>query len=352
LYPQSGRGRNQTIRFNNFLANPAVSTHEMLVTAGRKTNQCAAGRHVLAIMDTTDVLFPSQKANKQGFGLGSDGEHPGLFLHPVLGVDAANGGIIGLVNCIVLNRTEGRVSEAKTGAKKKVKTHKKRTADDKESRRWLQGSEMAGGCLADAEMITMVGDREGDIYHLLANRPVNVHLLVRSAQPRALTAGGLLPDYCAALPEQARETIDVPAKGKQPARKATVAMRYGPVSLKRPASSSDKGQPETVSLWVVDVREIDPPEGAERVHWRLLTTHTVTTLEQAPPDCCRVPYAVDHRTGVPFDEIGLFADRGFANGGCQLLYQTRCRGPDRCHTIDAACDGPRRKHQSAGHRCR
>ena len=76
----------------------------------------------------------------------------------------------------------------------------------------------------------MVGDREGDIYHLLANRPANVHLLVRSAQPRALTAGGLLPDYCAALPEQARETIDVPAKGKQPARKATVAMRYGPVT--------------------------------------------------------------------------------------------------------------------------
>ena len=108
-----------------------------------------------------------------------------------------------------------------------------------------------------------------------------MHLLVRSAQRRALTAGGLLPDYCAALPEQARETIDVPAKGKQPARKATVAMRYGPVSLKRPANSSDKGQPETVSLWVVDVREIDPPDGVERVYWRLLTTHTVATLEQA-----------------------------------------------------------------------
>ena len=214
-------------------------------------------------MDTTDVLFPSQQANKRGFGLGSDGEHPGLFLHPVLGVDAANGGIIGLVNCIVLNRTEGRVSEARTAAKKKVKTHKKRTADDKESRGWLQGSEMAGDCLTDAEVITMVGDREGDIYHLLANRPANVHLLVRSAQPRTLAAGGLLPDYCAALPEQARETIDVPAKGKQPAREATVAMRYGPVSLKRPANSSDKGQPETVSLWVVDVQEIDPPEGVE-----------------------------------------------------------------------------------------
>jgi Transposase DDE domain len=307
--------RNQTLRFNNFLANPAVSTHEMLVTAGQKTNRRAAGRHVLGIMDTTDVLFPTQKANKRGFGLGSDGTHPGLFLHPVLAVDAVNGGIIGLVDCIVLNRTEGRVSQAKTSTTKKVKTHKKRTADDKESRRWLQATEMAGDALTDADMITMVGDREGDIYHLFAHRPANVHLLVRSAQPRTLATGGLLPDHCAALPEQARETIDVPAKGKQPARKATVwrfgrgfsrtarnaevAMRFAlalpfhpaspdgtlgkfrPISLKRPAMSPDKGQPEMVPLWVVDVQEIDPPEGVERLSWRLLTTHTVTTLEQA-----------------------------------------------------------------------
>jgi hypothetical protein len=273
--------RNQTIRFNNFLANPAVSTLEMLVTAGQQTNRRSDGRHVLAIMDTTDVLFPGQQANKRGFGPGSDGTHPGLFLHPVLAVDAANGGVIGLVNCIVLNRTAGRVSQAKTATKKKIKTHKKRAANDKESRRWLQASEMAGDVLTDADMITMVGDREGDIYHLFANRPANVHLLVRSSQPRALATGGLLPDHCAALPEQARETIEVPAKGKQPARKATVAMRFGPVSLKRPAAAPAKGQPGTLNLWVVDVQEVDPPEGVEPVHWRLLTTHEVTTLEQA-----------------------------------------------------------------------
>ena len=55
--------RNQTLQFNNFLSNPAVSSHEMLVTAGRTTNRHAAGRHVLAVMDTTDVLFPTQEAN-------------------------------------------------------------------------------------------------------------------------------------------------------------------------------------------------------------------------------------------------------------------------------------------------
>jgi hypothetical protein len=273
--------RKQERRFGEFLANPFVSTHEMLVTAGRKTNQRAAGRHVLAIMDTTDVLFPTQETNKRGFGLGSDGKHPGLFLHPILAIDAANGAVIGLVDCIVLNRTEGPVSTPKTAAGKKVKTHKTRAADNKESQRWLQATRMAGDCLTGADTITMVGDREGDIYHLFANRPANVHLLVRSARPRALATGGLLPEHCVALSEQARETIDVPAKAKQPAREATVAMRFGPVSLKRPVHSPDKDQPQTVPLWVVDVHEVDPPKGVEPVHWRILTTHTVTTLEQA-----------------------------------------------------------------------
>jgi hypothetical protein len=273
--------RNQTIQFVNFLSNPAVSSHEMLVTAGRKTSRRAAGRHVLAIMDTTDVLFPTQQANKRGFGPGSDGKHPGLFLHPVLAVDARSGGVIGLVDCITLNRIEGRVSEPKTATKKKVKTHKTRAADDKESHRWLRATELAGDCLRDADMITMVGDREGDIYHLFAHRPANVHLLVRSAQPRTLASGGLLPDHCAALPEQARTMIDVAAKGQKPARQATVAMRFGAIRLKRPANSPDRDQPGTIPLWVVDVGEVDPPAGVEPLHWRLLTSHEITTLDQA-----------------------------------------------------------------------
>jgi hypothetical protein len=36
-----------------------------------------------------------------------------------------------------------------------------------------------------------------------------------------------------------------------------------------------------VSLWVVDVSKIDPPAGAEPVHWRLLTTHALSSLAEA-----------------------------------------------------------------------
>ena len=221
-------------------------------------------------MDTTDLRFPTHEASKRGFGRDANDECPGLFLHPVLAVDAENAGVIGLVDCVVLNRTDGKVTD-----------HKKRTADDKESRCWLHGAEMAGDCLAEAETITMVGDRESDIYDLYARRPASVHLLCRSAHPRAMTTGGLLPAHCAGLPEQGRDMIEVPPKGTQKARQATVALRFDAISLARPVRAGVKDQPRIISLWVVDVREVDPPEGAEPVHWRLLTTHSVTMLAQA-----------------------------------------------------------------------
>jgi hypothetical protein len=262
--------RNQALQFGSFLANPAVTAHEMLATTGRQTNQRAAGRHVLAVMDTSELHFATHEASKRGFGKGGNGKDMGLFLHPTLAVDAATGGVIGLVDCVVMNRIDGKATDPRL-----------RTADDKESRRWLYGAEVAGDCLASADMITVVADRESDIFDLFARRPDNVHLLCRSAQSRALATGGLLAEYCAALPEQVRETINVPAKGEQPARQAVVALRFGAASLARPARPQNKHLPETVPLWVVDMREIDPPDGAEPLHWRRLTTHAVGTLTQA-----------------------------------------------------------------------
>lgn len=264
------KDRNQAIQFGRFLANRAVTTHEMVVTTGRLTGQRAVGRHVLAIMDTTDLRFPTHEASKRGFGRDANDTCPGLFLHPVLAVDAGNGGVIGLVECVVLNRTDGKVSD-----------HKKRAADDKESRRWLHGAEIAGDRLAQAAAITMVGDRESDIYDLFARRPANVHLLCRSAHPRATATGDLLPEHCAGLPEAGRMTIEVPPKGKQKARQATVTVRFGAIELKRPAGVGAGAQARSVALWVVDVSEVDPPQGVEPLHWRLLTTHTVTTFADA-----------------------------------------------------------------------
>lgn len=261
--------RAEAVRFGRFLDNSAVSVDEMLVHAGRLTGQRCAGRHVLAIQDTTELHFAGHTESKRGFGAAGNGRDIGLFLHPTIAVDAATGGVIGLVGAQVINRTAGKVG-----------AHHARAADAKESRRWLTAAETASAMLEGAAGITVVADREGDIYDLFARRPATVDLLCRAAQDRALATGARLFAACAAWPEQDRYEIAVPARGSRPARRATVALRCGEVTLRRPASAH-RDLAETVTLRVVDVVEIDAPDRKDAVHWCLLATHAVPDLARA-----------------------------------------------------------------------
>ena len=58
------KDRNQAIQFGRFLDNPAVTTQEMLMAASEWTAQHAAGRHVLAIEDTTELHFAAHAASE------------------------------------------------------------------------------------------------------------------------------------------------------------------------------------------------------------------------------------------------------------------------------------------------
>ncbi len=178
--------RNQELQFSRFLDNGAVSRHEILVATGRQTGERAAGRHVLVLADTSECNYTSHQDSKRGFGTVGNGKDIGVFVHPLVAVDADRGGVIGLVGAEVINRTAGKAED-----------HKTRPADEKESRRWLAGAETASEVLADAAMITMVEDREGDIYDQFARRPGNVHLLVRAAQNRSVGGGEKLFERCA-----------------------------------------------------------------------------------------------------------------------------------------------------------
>jgi hypothetical protein len=264
-----GGNRAGEMRFGRFLRNPAVTTKEMLGTAGRATGARVGGRRVLVIQDTTELNFSAHKESKRGFGTVGNGVDIGLFLHPQLVVDAITGGLIGLAGASILNLIEGATT-----------ARRKRPLKDKESRRWLDGAETASAVLANALEITVVADRESDIYEEFARRPANVHLLTRAAQDRAICEGGCLFAFAAGLAERTRYQIDVPAKGCRPARKAVVGIAFGTVTIKRPKTAS-RQLPAFVSLQVVDVREIEPPEGEPAVRWCLLTTHAVTDLSDA-----------------------------------------------------------------------
>jgi Transposase DDE domain len=127
--------------------------------------------------------------------------------------------------------------------------------------------------LTDAASVVVVGDRENDIYSCFARRPEGVDLIVRAAQDRTLAEDASLFAIAAAWPELTQMLVKVaPRRVGDPGRIATVALRAGPVTLKRPRHGFAKTDPETVSMTLVEAREINPPANEEPLRWRLLTT--------------------------------------------------------------------------------
>ncbi len=117
------------------------------------------------------------------------------------------------------------------------------------------------------------GDRENDIYSCFARRPVGVDLIVRAAQDRALLEDASLFASATAWPELTQMRVKVaPRRVGDPGRIATVALRAGPVTLKRPRNGFARTDPEMVSMTLVEAREINPPTNEEPLCWRLLTT--------------------------------------------------------------------------------
>jgi hypothetical protein len=255
-----GGGRAGEIRLTRFLRNHRVTPAEMFATACQHTLGLAKDRHVLVIQDTTSLR--------------DDGSTKSLQLHAAIAVDAADGGLLGLMGGTFLRRD------------KPIRAHcNKRALEDKESQRWIEATRQAASLRqAGATRVTVIADREGDIYEEFALRPDGVDVLIRVHHDRCLDDGGRLYDCLDDTPELGRETITLPAAPGRQARKATLVLRTGPVRIKRPKRNRAAWAaklPTFVGLRLVEAKEVDPPPDVPAVHWRLLTTHSVTNLADA-----------------------------------------------------------------------
>ena len=190
----------------------------------------------------------------------------------MIAVDATTNACLGLVGGEVWTRP-GVVTEH----------HRDRPFEDRESHRWLATAERAREVLGPAAMITVVSDREGDIYPKWAALPqTGVHLLTRAMVDRRLVGGGTLFAAAGEIAIAGRRQIHLPARQPDRAKRtAVVELRYGAVEICRPRDEHDRTLAATVRLWLLDVREVDPPKGVEPLHWRLVTTHEITDMAKA-----------------------------------------------------------------------
>jgi len=292
-----GGERSQEVRFGRFLHNERVTGREMLATAAEHTARAARGRHVLAIQDTTELNFSHHAKSKRDFGVVGNGRDIGVFLHPVIVADAGTrdarkvghaGGLIGLADAFFYSRPK------KTG-KKRIKKKKRSSQSGKplrdrtrpiakrESQRWVDGVQAAGRVLGAAEMVTVIGDRESDIYDVFAApRPAHVHALVRAVHDRALIGGTKLFSEMVGRPHVEGPSARIPAKPGQAAREAVTRIAWAEVEIRRPGRTyAAKGLPEKLTVRAVHVEEVDPPPRAAPMTWLLLTTHEIADLGDA-----------------------------------------------------------------------
>jgi hypothetical protein len=155
-----------------------------------------------------------------------------------------------------------------------------RPFEDKESYKWVRGLSDMKAATSVSQVVT-VCDREAHIYEFFdAVLHAEAHFLVRASQGRSFTEDGIAVfAEVANWTVQDEYTLELKRRPGRPARNAQVELRFGTLTLKRPRrANSDR---ETITVHVVEVIEPDAPLGQEAVHWVLITSLPVTTLEQA-----------------------------------------------------------------------
>lgn len=263
--------RAREVRFNRFLGNDKVTTERIIESWSDGTVAAAEGRHVLAIQDTSEINFTTTAERRRGLGETAKGNVHGLLLHPMLAVDADDGTCLGLLS-----------GQAWTRKGRRTVSHDLREPSDKESQRWIDTALAARPLLAEAAMVTALGDRESDIFALYASAAEqHFHVIARSMHDRKLADDSGLYVSSEAMAVVDQRAIVLPARAPRAERVVPLELRFGAVNLARPQSKFLRHLPEDLPMSLVDVREVDPQAGTEPLHWRLLTTHPVADAEQA-----------------------------------------------------------------------
>jgi len=264
-----GETRSGEMAVHRFVSSPYVSVERSSRQRGRTAQQWA-GRRVLAVQDTTEITFAGGTRSDAASGRWPMARYR-AFISSGDRRGCRDRGGRRPCRCGDLDarrRQAGRPSQPALEAK--------------ESARWLAGCQSAAQTLDAATQLTMVADRESDIYPLFARKPARLDLIVRAAQDRKLADGGSLFEALGSAACLMTTKVRVAPRGPgDKGRIATVELRAGRVRIARPRNGLVEDLPKTIEMTLVEACEVGAPAGKDKLHWRLLTTHKVADAAQA-----------------------------------------------------------------------
>lgn len=302
-----------------FLSNPRVSLRRVLASHIDATVERArsAGR-VLLVSDTTEFRFSTER---EGLGVLSGRQKDGFLGHFTLAVSGDGRRVpLGVAALETLTRA---------GRKGKRTNVERKQDPQRESLRWLRCAEEAHQRMDDVQTIHVM-DREADIYELIASLTLKGQdFVIRSGQERVVEEGLLTAAAARAEKRFEREvklsarTVTGGQRRTHPARRSRVAqlaVSATTVTLRRPRATDQPDLPETTSVNLVRVWEINPPEGEEPIEWRLFTSQPVDTQAQMEQivDDYRARWIVEEyfkalKTGCAFESSQLESRQSLEN---------------------------------------
>ena len=261
------------------LRNRRFQEDTLIETVVEKSAFLSEGREVLVVQDTTEINLNKHRGRlkaSHGIGLTGNNHDKGFFLHCSIVLDAKSLSIFGFSAVKVWHRPEDK-------ADKERRDYKNLPISKKESSKWIDASEGSKKHLSKARSITIIEDREGDIFEQFAQVPdERTNLIIRSRDNRNLADGGKLFERLKGSPVAGSYHIDLVKDIRKGIEKQTieVAVRFCQVSIARPKRLKGNVLPDSIKLYAVEVRQIDgPDEGG--VLWRILTTCRVESYQQA-----------------------------------------------------------------------
>lgn len=268
-------------RFTN---NAAVEPEELLRPHRERSweRAAASGALVLAIHDTTEASFPGEGGRR---GLVAKSRRSVIHLHVSL--------LAGFVAAPVVYGVVGvRAYLLENEVWREVGANDELTPLACGSERWRDAMASTHAACPPGRQLVHVMDREADDFALWRDIvSLGDDFVIRSAQNRATTKDVLLEEALHGTPYLFKRQVKVSRRSahrpladrtRHPAREertAELSARAGTIEIRKPSKGRKSEYPPFLELRVVEVTELEPPEGEEPVSWRLVTTLPVDTPE-------------------------------------------------------------------------
>jgi len=145
-------------------------------------------------------------------------------------------------------------------------------------------------------------DREGDFYELYAEASeLETDFVIRVTHDRLSDTDEKIVSKIRHKKAAGTVKVNIPrdSRSGKPACEAEMEVAYCQVNVKKPTTVNNENLPEKLSINLVRITELNPPDGCDAIEWILATSLPINTIYRGNDNCRLLHTTLENRT-LPF----------------------------------------------------